>query len=84
MEIQFAPSAERFLDTQTNDVRRELFDFADSPESNARSTGSYLMAPVTVDLAYSATHWMIYYQSQGRRMIANIGSINEEPHIWRK
>jgi hypothetical protein len=82
MAVRVSPVTRRWLDKQTNEVQREIFALSRNPEKAVHTRG-FLMAPVVAQIVYSETHWLIYYQSEGRTLIVNAGDINETPNIWR-
>ena len=88
--MQIGSSARRFLDGQTNPVRRKLIDDLVWLDHNPRLTPDdprkrpFHAPPVVLRIFQDDSHWIIYYiQNNGELMAANIGTRSEPPHLHR-
>ena len=90
MDIAFASSSRRFLESKPNHIRSKLIDdavwLADNPYlilDDARIV-PFLMAPVVGKIFKDDSHWIVFYTTGERLVIANMGSVAEKPHLWRQ
>ena len=90
MRIVFALSARRFLDAVPNHIRSKLISdavwLANNPYLTPDDTQivPFLMPPHVGKIFRDDSHWIIFYTEGERLIIANIGCLSEEPHLWRK
>ena len=90
MDIAFAPSSRRFLDAKPNHIRSKLISDAVWLASNPYLAPDdcrivpFHMAPGVGKIFRDDSHWIIFYTEAERLIIANIGCLSEEPHLWRK
>jgi hypothetical protein len=89
MEIRFASSSKRFLDSQPDNVRSKLINDVLYLRDNHHlspddpSITPFLMAPTVGKLFRDAFHWIIFSIDGELLMVANIGLSSETPHLWR-
>jgi len=87
--VYFGPSARRFLDSQSHQVRSDLIDLAvwlaDNPHFSPDDPRKkpFLASPVVLRLYEDDGYWVVYYLDRGRLIIANNGDALETPHLWR-
>ena len=90
MGIVFAPSAKVFLDSMPHNIRSKIIDDVVWLADNQRLAPDnpqivpFLMAPAIGKIFMDGCNWIIFYNERERLVIANVGSILEEPHLWRK
>lgn len=84
--MRIGPSAHRFLDAQTNALRRKLIYDLVWLDHNPRLTPDdprkrpFHAPPVVLRIFQDESHWIIYYiQNDGQLMVANIGDNSEMP-----
>ncbi len=90
MDIRFASSSKKFLDTQPNNVRSKLINdivwLADThylaPDDPA--IVPFDMPPLVGKLYRDLFHWIIFTVQEDVITIANIGRLSEKPHLWRE
>ena len=90
MNVVFAPSSRRFLDSMPNCIRSKLInDIVWLADENYYLTPDderivpFLMAPAVGRLFKDDFHWIVFYTEGDRLIVANIGHIGEKPHLWR-
>ena len=89
MEVRFAGSAKRYLDSQPNNVRSKLINdvvwLADNPVllPDDETIVPFDMPPAVGKMFRDDFHWIIFYVEGDSIVIANIGEVSESPHLWR-
>lgn len=89
MDLHFGPSARRFLDNQSHQVRSDLINLSVwlaqhpyfSPDDPRKKP--FLASPVVLRLYQDDDYWVVYYLNQDGLIIANIGNASEVPSVWR-
>lgn len=88
--MQIGPSARRFLDGETNAVRRKVIDDLVWLDHHPRLTPDdprkrpFNAPPVVLRIFQDDSHWVIYYiLNSGELMVANIGENTESPSLHR-
>jgi hypothetical protein len=90
MDIAFAPSSRMFLDSKPNHIRSKLINDAVWLDENPYLVPDdpqivpFAMLPGFGRMFKDDFHWIIFYTTGERLIIANIGCISEKPHLRRK